>query len=168
MEFYNPLFHAYFTSSGKGKLIIKLDGKNPGWYKTKCNVDPDAHDSATQYVSLSPIFQCQDTDIKTQLENGYRYLDIRLVIDGQDLILKHNFAKCKASNGFFSKPLTIDSVLKDIYAFLDEHPSETIIFCVKKENSKDNLDVLKQLLTNNLFNKLKSQSILIRFDFLLS
>lgn len=129
---------------------------------------PGTHDSATQYVSLSPIFQCQDTDIKTQLENGYRYLDIRLVIDGQDLILKHNFAKCKASNGFFSKPLTIDSVLKDIYAFLDEHPSETIIFCVKKENSKDNLDVLKQLLTNNLFNKLKSQSILIRFDFLLS
>ena len=62
---------------------------------------PGTHDSATQYVSLSSIFQCQDTAIKTQLENGYRYLDIRLVIDGQDLILKHNFAKCKNNNSFF-------------------------------------------------------------------
>lgn len=40
---------------------------------------PGTHDSATQYLSLSPIFQCQDTDIQTQLENVYRYLDIRLV-----------------------------------------------------------------------------------------
>ncbi len=111
---------------------------------------PGTHDSAAQHVSLSPIFQCQDTDIKTQLKNGYRYLDIRLMIDGQDLILKHNFAKCKTSNSFFSKSLTIDSVLEDIYAFLDKHPSETIIFCIKKENSKDNIDVLKQLLTNKI------------------
>ncbi|WP_302319047.1 hypothetical protein [Holdemanella biformis] len=27
---------------------------------------PGTHDSATQYVNLSPIFQCQDIDIKTQ------------------------------------------------------------------------------------------------------
>ena len=112
---------------------------------------PGTHDSATQYVSLSSIFQCQDTAIKTQLENGYRYLDIRLVIDGQDLILKHNFAKCKNNNSFFSKPLSLDDVLKDIYTFLDKHPSEAVIFCVKKENSKDNLDVLKQLLTNKVY-----------------
>lgn len=111
---------------------------------------PGTHDSATQYVSLNSIFQCQDTAIKTQLENGYRYLDIRLVIDGQDLILKHNFAKCKNNNSFFSKPLSLDDVLKDIYTFLDKHPSEAAIFCVKKENSKDNLDILKQLLTNKI------------------
>lgn len=42
---------------------------------------PGTHDSAAQYVCLSPIFQCQDTAIKTQLENGYRYLDMRLVLD---------------------------------------------------------------------------------------
>ena len=41
--------------------------------------DSATQDSATQYLSLSPIFQCQDTDIQTQLENVYRYLDIRLV-----------------------------------------------------------------------------------------
>ena len=92
------------------------------------------HHSATQYVSLSPIFQCQDTDIKTQLENGYRYLDIRLVLKNDNLILKHNFAKCKKERSIFSTPLTLDDVLEDIYTFLDKHPSETVIFCAKKEN----------------------------------
>lgn len=111
---------------------------------------PGTHDSAAQYVSLSPIFQCQDTAIKTQLENGYRYLDMRLVLDQDQFILKHNFAKCRKDKSIFSTPLTLDDVLKDICAFLDKHPSETILFCVKKENSKDNLDVLKQLLTNKI------------------
>ena len=83
---------------------------------------------------MSPIFQCQDTDIKTQLENGYRYLDIRLVLKNDNLILKHNFAKCKKERSIFSTPLTLDDVLEDIYTFLDKHPSETVIFCAKKEN----------------------------------
>lgn len=83
---------------------------------------------------MSPIFQCQDTDIKTQLENGYRYLDMRLVLKNDNLILKHNFAKCRKSKSFFSTPLTLDDVLEDIYTFLDKHPSETVIFCAKKKN----------------------------------
>ena len=83
---------------------------------------------------MSPIFQCQDTDIKTQLENGYCYLDIRLVLKNDNLILKHNFAKCKKERSIFSTPLTLDDVLEDIYTFLDKHPSETVIFCAKKEN----------------------------------
>lgn len=83
---------------------------------------------------MSPIFQCQDTDIKTQLENGYRYLEMRLVLKNDNLILKHNFAKCKKERSIFSTPLTLDDVLEDIYTFLDKHPSETVIFCAKKEN----------------------------------
>ena len=79
---------------------------------------PGTHDSATQYVSLSPIFQCQDTDIKTQLENGYRYLDMRLVLKNDNLILKHNFAKCRKDKSIFSTSLTLDDVLEDVYFFL--------------------------------------------------
>ena len=72
---------------------------------------PGTHDSTTQYVNLSPIFQCQDTDIQTQLENVYRYLDIRLV-------LKNNFAKCRKDKSLFSRPLTLDDLLEDVYFFL--------------------------------------------------
>ncbi len=111
---------------------------------------PGTHDSATQYVSLSPIFQCQDADIQTQLENGYCYLDIRLVLKKDNLILKHNFAKCRKNKSIFSKPLTLDDVLNDIYTFLDEHPSETIIFCVKKENSKDDLNQVKSIFNSKI------------------
>lgn len=111
---------------------------------------PGTHDSATQYVSLSPIFQCQDTAIKTQLENGYRYLDIRLVLKNDDLILKHNFAKCRKDKSIFSTSLTLDDELNDIYTFLDQNPSETVIFCVKKENSKDDLNKVKSILNSKI------------------
>ena len=79
---------------------------------------PGTHDSTTQYVNLSPIFQCQDTDIQTQLENVYRYLDIRLVLKNDNLILKHNFAKCRKDKSLFSRPLTLDNLLEDVYFFL--------------------------------------------------
>ncbi|WP_337546045.1 hypothetical protein [Holdemanella biformis] len=79
---------------------------------------PGTHDSTTQYVNLSPIFQCQDTDIQTQLENVYRYLDIRLVLKNDNLILKHNFAKCRKDKSLFSRPLTLDDLLVDVYFFL--------------------------------------------------
>ena len=83
---------------------------------------------------MSPIFQCQDTDIKTQLENGYRYLDMRLVLKNDNLILKHNFAKCKKERSIFSSPLSLDDVLEYIFTLQDKHPSENFFFCAKKEN----------------------------------
>ena len=45
---------------------------------------PGTHDTCTQYVGMSYIFQCQDTGVSEQLENGYRYLDLRLVIEEKD------------------------------------------------------------------------------------
>lgn len=90
----------------------------PGETKLSSMSIPGTHDSATQYVNLSPIFQCQDTDIQTQLENVYRYLDIRLVLKNDNLILKHNFAKCRKDKSLFSRPLTLDDLLEDVYFFL--------------------------------------------------
>lgn len=45
---------------------------------------PGTHDSATQYVGMRYIFQCQDTSIAQQLVDGYRYFDMRLVLDGKE------------------------------------------------------------------------------------
>ena len=78
-----------------------------------------------------------------QLENGYRYLDMRLVLDGkgdkQTLILKHNFSKCKKSGWIFSKALSLEAVLSDVYAhlidrrleFLSQYKDD-IVFSEKK------------------------------------
>lgn len=113
---------------------------------------PGTHDSCTEFVALRYIFQCQNTGIAAQLENGYRYLDMRLALDGkgdeQTLILKHNFAKCKSSASLFSKALSLDDVLDDVYSFLDEHPTETVIMCMKAENSKDAVAAVQKLLNS--------------------
>lgn len=62
---------------------------------------PGTHDSCTQYVDMRYIFQCQDASVATQLIYGYRYLDMRLVLeqkhDQQTLVLKHSIARCKTS-----------------------------------------------------------------------
>ena len=96
------------------------------------------------------IFQCQDASIATQLKYGYRYLDMRLVLEkrsGQEtLVLKHNIARCKVSDSPFARTLTLADVLKDVYAFLNEHPSETVIMCMKAENSKDDVATMQKAL----------------------
>ena len=46
----------------------------------------------------------------------------------------------------FSRTLTLADVLKDVYAFLDEHPSETVILCMKAENSKDDVAAVQKAL----------------------
>lgn len=111
---------------------------------------PGTHDSCTQNVDMRYIFQCQDASIATQLKYGYRYLDMRLVLEkrsGQEtLVLKHNIARCKVSDSPFSRTLTLADVLKDVYAFLDEHPNETVILCMKAENSKDDVAAVQKAL----------------------
>lgn len=111
---------------------------------------PGTHDSCTQNVDMRYIFQCQDASIATQLKYGYRYLDMRLVLEkrsGQEtLVLKHNIARCKISDSPFARTLTLADVLKDVYAFLYEHPSETVIMCMKAENSKDDVAAVQKAL----------------------
>lgn len=115
---------------------------------------PGTHDSAARYLFLKPIFQCQDTDILKQVENGYRYLDIRLAIgekDGQErLKFIHNFVDCRKEASFFSEPLYLEDVLEDLYGFLQEHPTETVIFCVKAENEEDSVAKVQQLLYDQI------------------
>ncbi len=111
---------------------------------------PGTHDSCTQYVSLSYIFQCQNTSVKTQLENGYRYLDMRLVVDEKEdkpaLVMKHNFANCRTGKSPFSSKLYFDSVVDDTITFLQEHPTETVIMCMKAENGDDSIKDVQKLL----------------------
>lgn len=111
---------------------------------------PGTHDTCTNHVGMSYIFQCQDTDVATQLRNGYRYLDMRLALSGkgdkQTLILKHNFSKCKKIGSLFSRALTLNDVLADVYSFLEEHPTETVIMCMKAENGKDDVVEVQKIL----------------------
>ena len=95
---------------------------------------PGTHDSATQYVQLAYFSKCQASGISTQLADGFRYLDIRLGEDKGEAVLYHGFCKCREGLLPWSKPLSLQAVLADCYAFLDLHPGETIVFAVMREH----------------------------------
>lgn len=111
---------------------------------------PGTHDTCTQYVSLGYIFQCQDTSVREQLENGYRYMDMRLVLGEKDdkevLVMKHNFASCRMGKSPFSSKLYFEKVGEDVINFLEEHPTETVILCMKAENGDDSVKEIQKLL----------------------
>ena len=111
---------------------------------------PGTHDSATKYVQLAYFSKCQSLGIGDQLRAGFRYLDIRLGTDGKTdgFKLMHGFTNCKT--GVFGGALKLDAVLAECYAFLDEHPTETVLFAVKYEHGDWDTAAVQNRLTGYL------------------
>lgn len=111
---------------------------------------PGTHDSCSNHIFPGYFLRCQKTGIKKQLNNGYRYLDLRVAIeeteDGQRLKMIHSFGNCRKGKSWFSEKMYLEDVLTEVYQFLEEHPTETVIACVKPENDKDNPDAVQKLL----------------------
>ena len=109
---------------------------------------PGTHDSGTRCIFPAYIFQDQDTSVARQLENGYRYLDVRVALNkaGDDLVIVHAFGACRTGAALWSGALTYDDVMNDALAFLAAHPRETVIFCVKPERSGDDAAAVAALL----------------------
>lgn len=107
---------------------------------------PGSHDCATQYVQLAFFSKCQSSTILEQLEMGYRYLDIRLGIDGEKMPLMHGFTYCKSA--LFGDKLCVDDVLSQCYQFLENHPTETVIFAVKQEHGDESVNEFETMLNN--------------------
>lgn len=128
------------TAEASADWMLRLDD---GMLLSDVNL-PGTHDSATQYVQLAWFSKCQGKDVGSQLEAGYRYLDIRLGADGDRLKLMHGFTNCKT--GAFGGTLYLDRVLEQCYAFLDAHPSETVVFAVKQEHGDESRAQFQQLL----------------------
>ncbi|KAJ9134033.1 1-phosphatidylinositol phosphodiesterase [Pleurostoma richardsiae] len=92
---------------------------------------PGTHNSPTCHVAL-PSVRCQAVGVREQLDNGVRFLDIRVSVspDGDDLPLVHSaFPISLTGNRYFH------DMLKDLYAFLDANPSEVLLMSVKREGT---------------------------------
>ena len=88
---------------------------------------PGTHDTAAD--SGNDWVKTQDKNIEQQLNSGIRFFDIRLVHDNGVLKL------CHGSHTFNT---TFDrDVLKTTAEFLKEHPSETVIMTIKRDDDKD-------------------------------
>lgn len=99
---------------------------------------PGTHNSAACHVAL-PSVQCQGESITEQLEHGVRFLDIRC---GKLFLKEGDEAKdLQVIHGKFPVKIPFPKKLKDaleeVYDFLDENKSETVIVSLKQEGTDD-------------------------------
>jgi len=92
---------------------------------------PGTHDSGARVDTpvVSGTAKTQDLSIAEQLNAGVRFLDIRC---------RHIDNAFAIHHGAIYQNLNFDDVLNACYAFLNSHPSETIIMSVKEEYDASN------------------------------
>ena len=100
---------------------------------------PGTHDTCAQYdfLGLSGTAAAQDLSLSELLQAGVRHVDIRLYWDGTE---------CKIHHGITYQHMNFDDVLTICYNFLDENPTETIIFMIYKEWKCEDSDICQPIL----------------------
>ena len=94
---------------------------------------PGTHNSPTYHRAL-PSVRCQVATVREQLQQGVRFLDIRVQPEApldpskDGLILVHGVFPISLSGTRHLRP-----VVNDVLQFLDQHPSETVVMSVKRE-----------------------------------
>lgn len=93
---------------------------------------PGSHDAATYKSSWGSYYQTQTKNISNQLEWGVRVLDIRLKMSEQaDARGFRNLLTAHGSHTYDS----FGVILNQCIAFLNQHPSETIVMMISDEGS---------------------------------
>jgi len=96
---------------------------------------PGTHNSPAYHKAL-PSVRCQAVSILDQLNNGIRFLDVRVQVDSpsdqgtDELTLVHgNFGVARSGSRKFR------DLYSEILSFLQRNPSETIIMSLKREGT---------------------------------
>jgi len=94
-----------------------------------CISMPGSHDTMawTASGSLQSFINCHSDDLLTQLNDGIRFIDIRLHHKNKILHCHH---------GSYDLGMEFDRVIKDCKSFLDANPSECIVMSIKRENGE--------------------------------
>ena len=99
---------------------------------------PGTHNSPTHHKAL-PSVRCQAVSPTEQLNNGVRFFDVRLQPEGDvsnpALILVHGVFPISLTG-----PKYFRQLLDDVYSFLAENPSETVIMSLKREGTGNATD----------------------------
>jgi 1-phosphatidylinositol phosphodiesterase len=85
---------------------------------------PGTHDSGALFEPYMGLAKCQNLSIADQLAAGVRYFDIRCRNFNDQFLIYH---------GSVDQNQTYDEVLAAMFAFLDAHPTETIVISVQEE-----------------------------------
>ncbi|TWU77109.1 hypothetical protein ED733_008213 [Metarhizium rileyi] len=128
----NGALVAIFSSASLNAWMRELQDE---WPLTVLSI-PGTHNSPTCHTAL-PSVRCQAVGVPEQLQNGVRFLDIRVSANTDDdvLTLVHSaFPISLTGNKYFA------DMLQDIYKFLEQNPSEAIIMSVKREGTGKGTD----------------------------
>ncbi|KAI8684407.1 PLCXc domain-containing protein [Fusarium keratoplasticum] len=123
----NGAFLAIFSSARLNSWMKELHDE---WPLPLLSI-PGTHNSPTCHTAL-PSVRCQAVGVPEQLRNGVRFLDIRVSAnpDNDELALVHSVFPISLTGTKHFKDM-----LEDIYKFLDENPSETILMSIKREGT---------------------------------
>lgn len=88
---------------------------------------PGTHNSGALYEPAYGTAKCQKYSVTDQLNMGVRFLDVRAGFSAGKLKIKH---------GPLSQSMTFDKFTELCYKFLEENPSETIVFSLRNEDMK--------------------------------
>ncbi|KAK4205185.1 putative 1-phosphatidylinositol phosphodiesterase precursor [Triangularia verruculosa] len=105
---------------------------------------PGTHNSPTCHVAL-PSVRCQAVSVTEQLDNGVRFLDVRVNCPKVDpngdkkpeLALVHAAFPIALSGTRY-----LSGLLEEVYRFLEERPSETVMMSLKREGTGGGSDHL--------------------------
>lgn len=101
---------------------------------------PGTHNAPACHRAL-PSVRCQATSPPDQLQNGVRFFDIRVQPESpQDpskdaLVLVHSVFPISLTGAKYFRDL-----VNEVFTFLDQNPSETVIISVKREGTGDATD----------------------------
>lgn len=84
---------------------------------------PGTHNSGALHEPIRSSAACQDLAIPEQLAAGVRFLDIRCRHVKDDFAIHH---------GVVFQNLMFADVLRDVLAFLDRHPTETVLLSIQQ------------------------------------
>ncbi len=112
---------------------------------------PGTHDSCAYRVQYPVLSKCQNTTIIEQLNNGIRFLDIRVEKDGKRLKIVHDIADCKNPENK-RENLFLEDVIQDCKNFLSQNPSETILLSYKRDDGANQEETFDTFFDNYLKN----------------
>ncbi|MFH8680194.1 phosphatidylinositol-specific phospholipase C [Streptomyces lydicus] len=103
---------------------------------------PGTHDSGARIGG--PWVACQNTAVDAQLASGIRFLDVRCRAVDNVFAIHH---------GAFYQQLMFGDVLNTCRAFLQAHPTETVLMRVKQEYSEVSAEEFRRIFTLYLDDK---------------
>ncbi|QSZ29072.1 hypothetical protein DSL72_003582 [Monilinia vaccinii-corymbosi] len=139
-------FLAIFSSAKLSSWMSNLKDETP----LAALSIPGTHNSPTHYAAL-PSVRCQAVSVKEQLNNGIRFLDIRVQpqdpnnLAAEGLILVHSAFPVSLTGNKYLRTL-----INHLHKFLDENPTETVIISLKREGAgKATDEQLSQILNHH-------------------